>query len=75
MYLLQLTNDAYSDDIRTRGPFKTLPTREDVIKEFGSIGPGDYDTQTYSVINVNTTQVMGEITCYDDDETSWGCLK
>ena len=75
MYLLQLTNDSYSNDTRTRGPFVTLPTRDDVVREFGSIDAGDHDTQTYSVINTNDGLVKGEITITDYDETSWGCLK
>ncbi len=76
MYLLQLTNDSYSNDTRTRGPFETLPTREVVVREFGSIDAGDHDSQTYSVIDTTSGKEVGEITIYDDgEEVSWGCLK
>ncbi len=79
MYLLQLSNDSYSDDTLTRGPFENLPTREDVVKVFGSIDSGDHSSQTYSVIDTTTGREVGEITVYDggdeDDETTWGCLK
>ncbi len=79
MYLIQLTNDSYSNDTVTRGPFENLPAREDVIKVFGSIDSGDHSTQTYSVIDTTTGREVGEITVYDggdeDDETTWGCLK
>jgi len=74
MYLIQLTNNSYSDDTRTRGPFETLPNRDDVIKEFGSIDAGDHNSQTYTVIDTTTGNEMGEITITDYDETSWGCL-
>ena len=76
MYLLQLTNDSYSNDTRTRGPFETLPTRDDVTREFGSIDSGDHSSQTYSVIDTTTGSEVGEITIHDDgEEISWGCLK
>ena len=79
MYLIQLTNDSYSNDTVTRGPFENLPTREDVVKVFGSIDSGDHSSQTYSVIDTTTGREVGEITVYDggdeDDETKWGCLK
>jgi hypothetical protein len=77
MFLIQLTNDSYSNDTRTRGPFDSLPTRDDVVREFGSIDSGDHNSQTYSVIDTNSGSEVGEITVYDgdDDETSWGCLK
>ena len=79
MFLIQLTNDSYSNDTVTRGPFENRPTREDVIKVFGSIDSGDHSSQTYSVIDTSTGSEVGEITVYDggdeDDETSWGCLK
>jgi hypothetical protein len=74
MYLLQLTNDSYSNDTRTRGPFETLPTRDDVTREFGSIDAGDHSSQTYSVIDTTNGREVGEITITDYDETSWGCL-
>jgi|1_EtaG_2_1085319.scaffolds.fasta_scaffold02175_4 hypothetical protein len=75
MYLLTLTNDSYSDDIRTRGPFESLPTREDIIKEFGSIDAGDHDTQTYTVIDSSKGYEVGSITVNDyDGEIAWGCL-
>jgi len=84
MYLIQLTNDSYSNDTVTRGPFENLPTREDVVKVFGSIDSGDHSSQTYSVIDTTTGREVGEITVYDDGEepswskpaeTTWGCLK
>jgi hypothetical protein len=75
MYLLQLTNDSYSNDTVTRGPFEKLPTRKDVLEVFGSIDSGDHSTQTYSVVDTTTGREVGEITVYDDgDETTWGCL-
>ena len=76
MFLIQLTNDSYSNDTRTRGPFETLPTRDDVTREFGSIDAGDHSSQTYSVIDTTTGSEVGEITIHDDgEEISWGCLK
>ena len=76
MFLIQLTNDSYSNDTRTRGPFETLPTRDDVTREFGSIDTGDHSSQTYSVIDTTTGSEVGEITIHDDgEEISWGCLK
>ena len=76
MILIQLTNDSYSNDTRTRGPFETLPTRDDVTREFGSIDVGDHSSQTYSVIDTTTGSEVGEITIHDDgEEISWGCLK
>ena len=76
MFLIQLTNDSYSNDTRTRGPFETLPTRDDVTREFGSIDSGDHSSQTYSVIDTTTGSEVGEITIHDDgEEISWGCLK
>ena len=76
MYLLQLTNASYSNDPRPRGPFESLPTRDDVTREFGSITAGDHNSQTYTVIDTTTGSEVGEITIHDDgEEISWGCLK
>ena len=84
-FLIILTNNSYSDDIRYSDVFDRVPTRQDIIDSFGSISSGDHPSQTYTVISSEFGE-MGSITCteseYDeendkwiDEEYSWGCLK
>ena len=85
-FLIILTNNSYSDDIRYSEVFDRVPTRQDVIDSFGSISSGDHVSRTYTVIDNTDGGEVGSITCteseYDeendkwsDDEYSWGCLK
>ena len=74
-FLIILTNDSYSDDMRYSKVFDRVPTRQDVIDSFGSIDSGDHNSQTYPVLNIPNRIEVGGITVADDEEISFGCLK
>ena len=45
-FLIILTNDSYSDDMRYSKVFDQIPTRQDVIDSFGSIDSGDHSSDS-----------------------------
>ena len=76
MFLIVLNNDSYSDNLEIYGPVDTLPTRSTLLGMFGEISSGDYDNQTYSVIDCSVGKEVGSITVYESGDTfSHGCLK
>ena len=74
-FIIILTNDSYSDDMRYSKVFDRVPTRQDVINTFGSIDSGDHNSQTYTILNIPKRIEVGGITVADDEEISFGCLK
>jgi hypothetical protein len=74
-FLIILTNDSYSDDMRYSKVFDRVPTRQDVIDSFGSIDSGDHSSQTYTVLSIPNRMEVGGITVVDDEEIPFGCLK
>ncbi len=74
-FLIILTNDSYSDDMRYSKVFDRVPTRQDVIDSLGSIDSGDHNSQTYTVLNIPNRIEVGGITVADDEEITFGCLK
>ena len=73
-FLIILTNDSYSDDMRYSKVFDRVPTRQDVIDSFGSIDSGDHNSQTYTVLNIQNRIEVGGITVEEDEEIAFGCL-
>ena len=82
-FLIILTNDSYSDDIRYSEVFDRVPTRQDVIDSFGSISSGDHVSRTYTVwsegeevgsITMTESEYDEENDKWSDVEYSWGVL-